>query len=53
MVVRSQAGTIEVGLSEGPPERGCRPSVDVFLRSAAATYLANQLVSIIIDGYGK
>ena len=38
MVLRSDNGAARISLSEAPPEKGCRPSANVFLRSAAIVY---------------
>ncbi|MDX1926754.1 MAG: chemotaxis-specific protein-glutamate methyltransferase CheB [Pirellulaceae bacterium] len=51
MLVRRREGAIELGATNSPPERGCRPSVDVFLTSAACIY-GPSLLSIILTGMG-
>ncbi|MEJ7590150.1 MAG: chemotaxis-specific protein-glutamate methyltransferase CheB [Planctomycetaceae bacterium] len=51
MVVRSQDGVIRIGLSDAPPEKGCRPAVNVFLRSAAVVY-GSRLAATILTGMG-
>ena len=49
MVVRSDNGVARIGLSEAPPEKGCRPSANVFLRSAAIVY-GSRLTTVILTG---
>ena len=51
MLVRRREGTIELGASNSPPERGCKPAVDVFLTSAANVY-GPGLMSMILTGMG-
>lgn len=49
MIVRSLSGRITISLSDAPPENHSRPSVDVFLRSAASVY-GSSLVAAIMTG---
>ena len=49
MILRRKEGRITIGLSDSPPENHSRPSVDVFLRSAAATY-GSSLIAAIMTG---
>jgi two-component system chemotaxis response regulator CheB len=51
MLVRRRESIIELGTSNSPPERGCKPAVDVFLTSAANLY-GTSLLSIILTGMG-
>ena len=51
MVVRSDNGVARIGLSESPPEKGCRPAANVFLRSAAIVY-GSRLATAILTGMG-
>ena len=51
MVVRLRESRVCLGVTDGPPERGCRPAVDVFLRSAATVY-GSSLMSVILTGMG-
>jgi two-component system, chemotaxis family, protein-glutamate methylesterase/glutaminase len=51
MTVRKHEGRIVIALNDQPPENGCRPSVDVFFRSAAAAY-PHSVVAIILTGMG-
>ena len=46
-----QDGRIITTLNDQPPENGCRPSVDVFFRSAAVAY-PESLVAIVLTGMG-
>jgi two-component system chemotaxis response regulator CheB len=52
MVLRGPAAAPTIGLSDAPPENGCRPSADVLFRSVAATYGAGVL-AIILTGMGN
>ncbi len=53
MVVRKKdGGGICTALNDQPPENGCRPSVDVLFRSAAAVY-GGQMVAVILTGMGS
>lgn len=49
MILRQSSGNITIGLSDAPPENHSRPAVDVFLRSASATY-GPTLVTAIMTG---
>ena len=49
MILRQPGGNITIGLSDAPPENHSRPAVDVFLRSASATY-GPTLVTAIMTG---
>lgn len=52
MVLRkNDNGFVCTALNEQPAENGCRPSVDVLFRSAAAVYNGN-LVAVILTGMG-
>ena len=51
MVVRSDNGVARIGLSESPPEKGCRPAANVLLRSAAIVY-GSRLATAILTGMG-
>jgi two-component system chemotaxis response regulator CheB len=51
MIVRKREGRIVTALNDQPPENGCRPSVDVFFRSAAAAY-PQAVVAVILTGMG-
>ncbi len=51
MILRKTENSLQVATSDSPPERGCRPSVDTFLRSAAMHY-QNALVVAILTGMG-
>lgn len=49
MILRKLGSHIEIGLSDAPPENHSKPSVDVFLRSAAAIY-GSELIAAIMTG---
>jgi two-component system chemotaxis response regulator CheB len=51
MIVRKHDGRVVIALNDQPPENGCRPSVDVLFRSAAAVY-PKSVVAIILTGMG-
>jgi len=51
MVVRFDNGMARIGLSGSPPEKGCRPAANVFLRSAAIVY-GSSLAAAILTGMG-
>lgn len=52
MVLRKQFSNVYTGINTQPPEKGCRPSVDVLFRSAAMVY-GQDLIGIILTGMGK
>lgn len=52
LVLRSASGTPVVGLSDAPPENGCRPSADVLFRSVAAL-LGRDVLGLILTGMGR
>ena len=53
MVVRSSsAGQRLTGLTDQPPESGCRPSASVLFRSAAAIY-GPDAVAVVLTGMGN
>jgi two-component system chemotaxis response regulator CheB len=49
MLVRRDGHQFRIGMSDAPPECNSRPSVDVFLRSAAMVY-GQSLVAVIMTG---
>lgn len=51
MILRREGTRMIIGLNQQPPERGCRPSVDVLFRSVATT-LSNRVVAIVLTGMG-
>ncbi len=52
MVLRGSAATPIVGLSDAPPENGCRPSADVLFRSVAAMF-GPGVLALILTGMGN
>ena len=53
MVIRRGAiGQVVTALNDQPPEKGCRPSVDVLFRSAAAIYGGDQ-IAVVLTGMGS
>ncbi len=51
MLIRRQENKIVIITNQQPPEKGCRPSVDVLFRSAAPVFGGN-VVAIILTGMG-
>jgi two-component system chemotaxis response regulator CheB len=49
---RDAAGGLITGLTDQPPESGCRPSASVLFRSAAAM-LGRDVVAIVLTGMGN
>jgi two-component system, chemotaxis family, protein-glutamate methylesterase/glutaminase len=52
LLMRGSANAPVAGLTDQPPENGCRPSADVLFRSAAAV-LRNEVVAVILAGMGR
>jgi len=53
MVVKTRGAQFVLENNQDPPENGCRPSVDVLFRSAAAAYPPDSLVGVILTGMGN
>jgi two-component system chemotaxis response regulator CheB len=53
MVVNAKGTRFILDNNDGPPENGCRPSVDVLFRSAAQAYPMDSLVGVILTGMGN
>jgi len=52
LVLRSGDGHLVCGLSDSPPENGCRPAVAVLFRSAAAA-CGDRALAIVLTGMGQ
>jgi two-component system, chemotaxis family, protein-glutamate methylesterase/glutaminase len=52
MVLGRDGRDVWVVLNQEPPENGCRPAVDVMLRSAASVY-GRGVLSVILTGMGQ
>jgi two-component system chemotaxis response regulator CheB len=50
-IVRARHGALTVGLSDAPPVKSCRPSVDVMLRSLAGA-VPGRILTLIMTGMG-
>ncbi|HQY88155.1 MAG TPA: chemotaxis response regulator protein-glutamate methylesterase, partial [Tepidisphaeraceae bacterium] len=52
LVIRGVGPSAKLGLSDQPPENGCRPSADVLFRSAASAF-GGAVTAIILTGMGR
>ncbi|HVP10809.1 MAG TPA: chemotaxis-specific protein-glutamate methyltransferase CheB [Phycisphaerae bacterium] len=52
LVLRGTPSAPVIGLSDAPPENGCRPSADVLFRTAAAV-MGRELLALILTGMGR
>lgn len=52
MLVRKTGARVRVQLSNGPPEKGCRPSVDILFRSAAPVW-NHRILALVLTGMGR
>lgn len=51
MTVRKRGTGLEVGLSDAPPVKSCRPSVDVLFRSLVGT-VGGRILTVVLTGMG-
>lgn len=51
MLLRRGDNNVRIIINKRPPEKGCRPSVDILFRSAATVYDGN-VIAIILTGMG-
>jgi two-component system chemotaxis response regulator CheB len=52
MVLRRQGTSVQVRLTEDPPENFCRPAVDVLFRSVSSLY-GDRLLGVVLTGMGR
>jgi two-component system chemotaxis response regulator CheB len=52
MTLRGRDDRVTIALNDQPPENGCRPSVDIFFRSAAAAY-PRSIIAVVLSGMGS
>jgi two-component system chemotaxis response regulator CheB len=52
LVLRGASSAPVLGLSDSPPENGCRPSADVLFRSVAAVF-GRDVLALILTGMGR
>jgi two-component system chemotaxis response regulator CheB len=51
MLVEKRRRTVRTVVNNGPPEKGCKPSVDILFRSGATVY-GKGVVAIVLTGMG-
>ena len=52
MLLRRTQQEVRTVVNDQPPERGCKPSVDVLFRSGATAY-GRDLIAIVLTGMGE
>ena len=52
LVLNTVNGQVVTGLSDSPPENGCRPAADVLFRSASVVY-SGQILAVVLTGMGS
>ncbi len=52
LILNKADGHVTTGLSDAPPENGCRPAADVLFRSASVAY-SGQVLGIVLTGMGS
>ncbi len=51
MLLRRNDDNVMIAINKRPPEKGCRPSVDILFRSAATAY-EGDIIAVILTGMG-
>jgi two-component system chemotaxis response regulator CheB len=52
MLLRKRHRTVRTVVNDHPPERGCKPAVDVLFRSGAAVY-GRDVIAVVLTGMGS
>jgi two-component system chemotaxis response regulator CheB len=51
MLLRKTDEAVRIAVNDQPPEKGCKPSVDILFRSAAAVF-GKDVIAIVLTGMG-